>query len=239
MLAPQPLPSGRDLLGLALRFFGLAVATGLLRAVFPPLNGSFVSAFMIDWILILSFYPLAAGLGFRPDRLGEYLRSLKTELRPAFRYFLLAEAVTIGGSYAWDMALAAWNTPAADKLLFWNSASSNQLTADPYVTGLLASPAALAWYLLSICVLAPLAEELLFRRCIYAGLRRLLPAWASVLAVGAFFGVFHGRDFAATAPVGVVLCLAYERTGRLQTPILVHAFSNALALAEIFGGRLW
>ncbi len=239
MLEPQPLPSVRNLLALALRFFGLAVATGLLRALFPALNARFAEAFMIDWILILSFYPLAVNLGFRPSGTIGYLRSMKADLWPAFKFFLLAELATMGVSYAWDFALAPWDTPMSNKLLFWNSASANPLTADPYLDALLSSPASLAWYLLSICALAPLLEELVFRRCLYAGLRRRLPVWAAVLAGGAVFGIFHGSDFAGTAISGFVFCWAYERTGRLQTPILVHAFSNMLALAEIFGGRLW
>lgn len=91
-------------------------------------------------------------------------------------------------------------------------------------------------------VTAPLAEELLFRGAIYRGLRdglwgaRALRVGLGAAISGVIFGVLHvsgGQD--AFIPVlilfGVILALAYEWTGSLYPPILLHAGNNALAVS--------
>ncbi len=239
MLTEQPIPSAGELGRSLLRFFALAVISGLLAIPFPALrdgDGLFIA---VEVIMVLAFYPSAVSIGFSLRDTRSYLASMKADLWPAFKFFLLAVLVTQGGSYVWDLALSLWGSAFAGKLLLWNAASGNAMASEPYVSGLMYSPASLAWYFFSLCVLIPVLEEFLFRRWLYAGLRRRLPVWAAVAAGGAVFGFFHGSDFAGTALSGFVFCWAYERTGRIQTPILVHAFSNMLAIAEIFADRLW
>ncbi len=91
---------------------------------------------------------------------------------------------------------------------------------------------------LAAVVLAPIAEELLFRGLLYRALRRRRGVVGAALASSLVFSVVH-LDVAVTQPlalvglvlVGCVLALALERTGGLLVPIAAHAAYNATALA--------
>ena len=81
---------------------------------------------------------------------------------------------------------------------------------------------------LTITLLAPCFEELLFRGFLLPVLARRLPlAWALVLSA-LLFGAIHLQP--AGLPVlgtlGLALGLAMHRTASLRTPILVHACWN-------------
>lgn len=81
--------------------------------------------------------------------------------------------------------------------------------------------------LLFMVILAPICEELLFRRVIINRLRRYgdLPA---ILISGAIFGVIHGnfsQVFYATL-LGFFFGFIYVKTGRLRYSIFLHIFIN-------------
>ena len=67
-------------------------------------------------------------------------------------------------------------------------------------------------------------------------LRRFLVVWPAALISAAFFGLIHGLVpiiFAAAA-VGLVLAIAYEKTGSLWSPVIIHATQNSVAIAIMF-----
>ncbi|MCC7600067.1 CPBP family intramembrane metalloprotease [Janthinobacterium sp. FW305-129] len=79
---------------------------------------------------------------------------------------------------------------------------------------------------------APLCEEFIFRGLLQGGLRRALPSWQAVGITAALFALVHPP--AAMLPAFVLgLCagLAYERSGALLAPMLVHAGYSAALLA--------
>ena len=88
-------------------------------------------------------------------------------------------------------------------------------------------------WLLGLTVLAaPLCEEFIFRGLIQGGLRRSLPAWQAIGIAAAIFAIMHPPG--SMLPVFVLgLCagVAYERSGALLAPMLVHAAYNAAILA--------
>lgn len=101
---------------------------------------------------------------------------------------------------------------------------------------------------LCIVVLAPLGEELLFRGLIHRSLRdglarHLPPGWGVAVgaAVGAvvsagLFAYAHGGEGQAQqlwqlVGIGLVLVLAFELTGSISAPVLLHSLNNTLALA--------
>ena len=95
-------------------------------------------------------------------------------------------------------------------------------------------PAGGHWlWLLALGVLAvPLCEEFIFRGLLQGGLRRSLPAWQAITITAALFAVMHPP--AAMLPAFVLgLCTgyAYERSGALLAPMLVHAGYSAALLA--------
>ncbi|PHV31314.1 CPBP family intramembrane metalloprotease domain-containing protein [Janthinobacterium sp. BJB312] len=87
-------------------------------------------------------------------------------------------------------------------------------------------------WLLAVGVLAaPLCEEFLFRGLLQGGLRRSLPAWQAIGIAAALFALVHPP--AAMLPAFVLgLCAghAYERSGALLAPMLVHGLYNAALL---------
>ena len=92
------------------------------------------------------------------------------------------------------------------------------------------------------CVIAPVMEELIFRKLLLSRLRPYgsrFALWASALC----FGLFHGNlnQFFYACAVGLVLGWAALSSGRIWQPILLHAGLNAvstvlLPLLEPLGG---
>lgn len=85
-------------------------------------------------------------------------------------------------------------------------------------------------------LLAPLAEEIIFRGLIYRWLRRFWPVLPATFVSAAVFGVVHGLPpvIAAAFVVGLLLAVVYERTGSLWAPTIVHATQNCVAMAIMF-----
>ena len=86
--------------------------------------------------------------------------------------------------------------------------------------------------MLGVVILAPLAEELMFRGILQSMLRSYhVAAWptvaiSSTLFVAAHMGVPH--DVVPLLPLAIVLGYSYERCGRLVPSILIHALFNAV-----------
>lgn len=89
---------------------------------------------------------------------------------------------------------------------------------------------------IAIAVLAPLAEELLFRGFIFRGMRQKLPFWPAALIVSLLFALAHGQVNVGldVFALSIVLCWLREKTGSLWPGIILHASKNALALILIF-----
>lgn len=88
----------------------------------------------------------------------------------------------------------------------------------------------------TLVVLAPMAEEILFRGYLFGKLRKYIPAWAAILLTSALFGLVHGQwnvgiDVFA---LSLVLCTLREITGSIWAGILLHMMKNALAFYLLF-----
>jgi membrane protease YdiL (CAAX protease family) len=94
---------------------------------------------------------------------------------------------------------------------------------------------------LAALVLAPVAEEVLFRGILYPVLKnRFHPALAA-FGTSILFAAFHSSlmTLLPLTVFAVVLVLVYERTDTLLAPILTHALFNAVNFfASIFGTQL-
>lgn len=93
---------------------------------------------------------------------------------------------------------------------------------------------------LAAIVMAPLAEEIFFRGLLQSMLRRYLRSpWLAILLTSAIFAVAHRQniqDLPSLFALSVMLGYAYERSGRLFTPILIHAMFNALFITDALTG---
>lgn len=88
---------------------------------------------------------------------------------------------------------------------------------------------------ISVTLFAPLFEEILFRGFVYRNLRDLIPPVPAMLVTGLLFGLVH-LDLAfmfQLSALGAVLCFAYERSGSLLVPILIHALWNGAQLVSM------
>lgn len=83
---------------------------------------------------------------------------------------------------------------------------------------------------LSIVVMGPLAEELMFRGVIQTRLERAMPVWAAVVLQAVLFGVTHGTpvQMAYAFLMGLVFGLLRSRTGSILPGLAAHAAFNAM-----------
>lgn len=89
---------------------------------------------------------------------------------------------------------------------------------------------------LTLVVIAPVAEELLFRGYLYGKIKKLIPRWLAIILVSALFGVLHGQWNVAidTFVLSVFLCLLRDLTGSLWPAIFLHMVKNGLAYYLLF-----
>ncbi len=131
----------------------------------------------------------------------------------------------------WPPLQVAWT---AGLLLLSGTMPVRAWRLSPFLTG----EVFLAWTLWLV-VLAPLAEEMLFRGDLFSRLRVLLPPAATV-AVGALvFGLCHAErgllQPVSVLPLGVALGAMRLWTGSLWPCIALHALSNgAVVLARVW-----
>lgn len=87
-------------------------------------------------------------------------------------------------------------------------------------------------------VIAPLAEETLFRGFVYGVLKRYTDAPFAALSSSLMFAIIH-MHVGSLLPLwvlAVLFCLAYEITGCLLVTMLLHAIFNAVSIiAMLFG----
>ena len=87
-------------------------------------------------------------------------------------------------------------------------------------------------------VLAPIAEEILFRGVLYSFIRKLgfpaLALWSTSL----LFALIHwnAMTFMPLLVLAVVLALLYEKTDNLLAPIAMHSLFNALNFVLFYFG---
>jgi membrane protease YdiL (CAAX protease family) len=97
-------------------------------------------------------------------------------------------------------------------------------------------PAGIAAAYLVGAVLAPLYEELFFRRLLYVSLRKKYSLGRAVFLGGLLFGLLHIHALIYASLVGIALCLAYEKTRRLDVVIFAHVINNFVSTSlKIFG----
>ncbi len=93
----------------------------------------------------------------------------------------------------------------------------------------------------ALCVIAPVAEELIFRGWLYAKLRALIPGKRlslilSILLVSILFGLLHGQWNVGVNvfAMSIVLCTMREITGTIYSGILLHILKNTIAFALVY-----
>lgn len=95
-----------------------------------------------------------------------------------------------------------------------------------------------AWLVLfGIVVVAPLAEEVLFRGYVFTALHTTLPAWVAHTVTAVLFGLAHGLDYAM--PIAVLALLfgwLRARHRALWPAVLAHMVHNGVTVLLVL---LW
>lgn len=89
---------------------------------------------------------------------------------------------------------------------------------------------------IALVILAPLAEELIFRGFVFGNARSKLGFWPAAIITSAFFGFVHGQWNVGldTFVLSMALCFLRERTGTIWAGVILHAIKNALAYTLLF-----
>jgi membrane protease YdiL (CAAX protease family) len=88
-------------------------------------------------------------------------------------------------------------------------------------------------------IVAPIAEELLFRGYLLNLWIVRRGVWFGVIASSIVFGAFHLETAAFAAPMGVIYALVYLRYDSLWPGISIHAAYNLLAFPWLLGGLFY
>lgn len=92
-------------------------------------------------------------------------------------------------------------------------------------------------FLLSIGIIGPICEELLFRGAIYGWFRRYYKPWVGILISSLFFGVLHYETMLRmifAISIGAYMAWMYEREKNLAAPITLHILNNSTVLTLMF-----
>ena len=97
------------------------------------------------------------------------------------------------------------------------------------------SPRDRAAILVMAIIVAPVAEEIIFRGYLYPVGKKYLGAFVSALVTAVLFAILHGHAASIPALFTLALCLAlsYEKTGSLLVPMIMHAVFNAVSVVGI------
>ena len=93
-------------------------------------------------------------------------------------------------------------------------------------------PATVFWIGLSVAVVAPLSEELIYRVVLQTTLGRWLPAWAAIAVTAGVFCLVHGwPDMIPLLPLAVILGWVYHRHRSYLAAVAAHSLFNSWMFA--------
>ena len=152
--------------------------------------------------------------------------------RPGSLHIPAAVAVTLGmlgtANLLFEvLSRLAERSRSVDRLLEdYNEAVGNAFTSD----------AGIWWLIVGICILVPIAEELLFRGIIQGELSASMSPWLAVFVQAVLFSAFHMQavQSAYVFLPGLAMGIAYMASRSIIVPILMHMVFNFLGSGAFF-----
>ncbi len=89
---------------------------------------------------------------------------------------------------------------------------------------------------LSVCIVAPITEEIIFRGYLYPVAKRFGGAWIAIVVTGIIFAAAHGgiMTLLPLTVFGILLAIVYEKTKSIWAPIGVHmAFNTVTFVVQV------
>lgn len=205
---------------------GMVGFRGLLRDLLGA-TGGHLTALALVFVLIKFWSPPGSpwlpAIGFRRPSWQGALRAWKPLAEGAGAYI----GVTV--------ALAAvWHSLG----LQWDEVPAQPLTR---MIGTEESRSVLALACVVAVVVAPLAEEVIFRAVVYLPLRARLGVVPAALIVSVIFSTAHVYPWGAAhlLVLSLTFVALFERTGTLWAPIVAHGLYNGLSIVLIRLLPLW
>ncbi len=87
------------------------------------------------------------------------------------------------------------------------------------------------WVFLSVVLVGPIVEEILFRGVVFHYMEQIRPGWLPILFSGIVFGIWHMEPVQSVyaALLGIGLGMIYAHTHSLKVTILIHVLNNLLS----------
>ena len=151
---------------------------------------------------------------------------LKTKWTPLTRGYLLSKP---WGTLLW-VALFSLGTIIPLSFLYEQLGIEMDENTQQIITSMMKEP----WGYVAVGILAPLAEEVVFRGAILRTLLGIMSKknhWVAIIISAAIFGVVHANlaQFINALLMGLLLGWMYYRTGSLVPGILLHWVNNTMA----------
>ena len=208
---------------LVLAFLEVLRAAGVKFEAFNQIIFNTVGAAIIYGLCILIVLGVPWLLKRRPTTKGE----LGLQRLPTWRDI----GITPAGALVYIIATSIVTALAVNFLPFIDYAQKQE-------TGFSQLSTQLEYILafISLVVLAPVAEEVLFRGYLFGKLRKYAPLWVSILITSAIFALVHFQWNVAldVFVLSIVLCMLRVVSGSLWPSILLHMLKNGIAYYFLF-----
>ncbi len=197
-------------------------ATILIARQISPTFAYFGSSLLLSSAVVYAHFRFAAGISGWPC-----LEKGKTTRTVLWALFLV-----VVGFYGISVVGGAWaqNFQGIDDSMHLRP-EENLRSYSRYVTGV----PAMILLGFNTCIVAPIAEEIVFRSGLYRIFKGRLPIVSSAVVSSLIFSISH-RSVVAVAPLfllGFLSCWIYEKTVDIRGPIIFHSGYNFLVYLPV------
>lgn len=135
---------------------------------------------------------------------------------PLFTLFVIITAFALTVSFNFLFSLIPWDVFGSKNIVQDNDAFYS---------------IPLSFRLISYVVIAPFAEEALFRGVIFTRFRKLMPLWGAAVCSAVIFGIYHGNLMQGLYAfiMGLCMCIIFEFGGSLLCSIIFHMTANLIS----------
>ncbi|MBI4802675.1 MAG: CPBP family intramembrane metalloprotease [Elusimicrobia bacterium] len=212
---------------------GSAILVYLVAAIFLHSGPPEVLEFIAKCGFLIILLPFLKKIGITTNGLKNYSsKRVTSDFIKATKYFLIILISVIAVIFLLAFVFGLISSFSHPGTVFWEriiNGGGNQLgiyTANYAFK----SPIATFFYLSTVCVVAPIGEEIFFRRFLFVFLRKKHSKGFSMFISGIVFGGVHFGGFISAAIMGFILAYIYEKEEKLAIPIILHALKNSTAV---------